>query len=61
VVQRIAVGEKPFGIAAHPRGGRVYVCVGGGQRIAVVEAGRPSRVVRRIQLDGNPLQITVGR
>jgi YVTN family beta-propeller protein len=61
VVERIAVGEKPLGMAAHEGTRRVYVCVGGSQRIAILEPGRPSRVVRRIQLDGNPLQIAVAR
>ena len=59
MVQRIPVGDKPFGIALHPDGGRVYVCVGGSSRIAALEARVPSRIVRRLELDGNPLQIAV--
>lgn len=57
-IQRIAVGKTPFGIAVHPNGGRVYVCVGGSNRLVVLEAGRPSRVLRYIKLDGSPLQVT---
>ena len=56
-IQRIAVGKNPFGIAVHPNGGRVYVCVGGSNRLVVLEAGRPSRVLRYIKLDGSPLQV----
>lgn len=58
-IQRIAVGKEPFGIAVHPKGGHVYVCVGGSRRLVVLEAGRPSRVLRNIKLDGGPVQITV--
>lgn len=58
-IQRIAVGEKPFGIAAHPDGGRVYVCVGGANRLVVLETGEPSRILRRIRMDGNPLQAAI--
>lgn len=60
-IQRISVGEKPFGIAAHPNGGRVYVCVGGSNRVVVLETGRPSRILRRMMTEGNPLQIAVVR
>jgi YVTN family beta-propeller protein len=58
-IQRIAVGKNPFGVAVHPNGGRVYVCVGGSDRLVVLETGRPSRVLRRIQLTGSPLQVAV--
>jgi YVTN family beta-propeller protein len=58
-IQRIAVGKKPFGIAVHPNGDRVYVCVSGFNRLVVIEAGRPSRVLRHIKLDGSPLQVAV--
>jgi YVTN family beta-propeller protein len=58
-IQRIDVGEKPFGIAAHPNGERVYVCVGGSNRIVVIETGKPSRILRRMKMDGDPLQIAV--
>lgn len=58
-VQRIVVGEKPFGMAPHPDGKRVYVCVGGANQLVVIETGQPSRIIRRIKLDGNPLRIAV--
>jgi len=58
-IQRIAVGQSPFGIAVHPNGDRVYVCVGGSNRLVVLEAGRPSRVLRYIKLDGDPMQLAV--
>jgi YVTN family beta-propeller protein len=58
-IQRVPVGKEPFGIAVHPNGRRVYVCVGGSDRLVALETGRPSRVLRRIKLDGGPLQIAV--
>ena len=58
-VQKIFVGEKPFGIAVHPNGKRVYVCAGGANQLVVIETGQPSRIVRRIELNGNPLRIAV--
>jgi YVTN family beta-propeller protein len=58
-IQRVPVGKEPFGIAVHPNGRRVYVCVGGSDRLVALETGRPSRVLRRIKLDGDPLQIAV--
>ena len=58
-IQRIAVGKNPFGMAVHPNGGRVYVCVGGSDRLVVLETGQPSRVLRRIKLTGSPLQVAV--
>jgi YVTN family beta-propeller protein len=60
-VQRLSVGAKPFGILAHPNQKRVYVCVGGTNELVVIEVGQPSRIVRRIKIDGNPLQIAVSR
>ncbi len=58
-IQRIPVGDKPFGIAAHPDGSRIYVCVGGSNQLLVIQAGKPSRILRRMKLDGDPLRITV--
>ena len=59
MIQRIAVGDRPQGMTTHPDGTRVYVCVGGPDRILTLETGRLSRVVRRLVLDGTPLQIAV--
>jgi YVTN family beta-propeller protein len=58
-IQRIPVGNKPFGIAAHPDGSRIYVCVGGSNQLVILQSGKPSRIWRRMKLDGNPLRITV--
>jgi YVTN family beta-propeller protein len=58
-IQRIPVGDKPFGIAAHPDGSRIYVCAGGSNQLLVIQAGKSSRIIRRMKLDGNPLRITV--
>jgi YVTN family beta-propeller protein len=58
-IQRIPIGQKPFGVVAHPYGGRIYVCAGGANQLLVIETGKPSRILRRIPLDGNPLQIAV--
>jgi YVTN family beta-propeller protein len=58
-IQRIAVGHQPFGVAAHPDGGRIYVCVGGSNQLLVLQAGTPSRIIRCMRLNGNPLRLTV--
>jgi DNA-binding beta-propeller fold protein YncE len=54
-IQDIPVGEKPFGIAGRPQSSRVYVCVGGSNRLAVLDGDYPSRIVRRIAVPGTPL------
>jgi YVTN family beta-propeller protein len=54
-IQRIAVGDKPFGISAQPGSNWVYVCVGGANQLVTIQAGRPSRITGRMALDGNPL------
>ncbi len=59
MIQEIPVGDKPFGITARPRSGRVYVCVGGSNRLVVVDVNRPSRILRRIAIPGTPLQLAL--
>lgn len=58
-IQTITVGKNPFGVAAHPGKGRIYVCVSGSDLLAVIRTEQPRGVIRRIPLDGDPLQIAV--
>lgn len=58
-IQRVPVGEKPLGIAVHPNGSKIYVCLSGGGQVVVLDAGQPSRILRRITMEANPLQASV--
>ncbi|MFL6414842.1 MAG: glycosyltransferase 87 family protein [Bryobacteraceae bacterium] len=58
-IQEIPVGEKPFGITARARENHVYVCVGGSNRLLILDANRPSRIIRRITIPGTPLQLAL--
>jgi DNA-binding beta-propeller fold protein YncE len=58
-IQEIAVGDKPFGIAAGSADKRIFVCVGGSNRLVVLDGKIPSRILRRIALPGTPLQLAI--
>jgi YVTN family beta-propeller protein len=58
-VERIPVGDQPFGMATHPAGDRVYACVGKANDLVVLRSGDKTRIARRIHLGGNPLRIAI--
>jgi YVTN family beta-propeller protein len=58
-VERIPVGDQPFGIATHPNGHRVYVCVGKANDLVVLRVSDKTRILRRIHLGGNPLRSAI--
>jgi len=58
-IQEIVVGDKPFGIAASSSDRRIFVCVGGSNRLVILDGKIPSRIVRRIVVPGTPLQLAV--
>lgn len=58
-IERIFVGDQPFGLATHPAGGRVYVCVGRANDLVVLQVGAKTRILRRIKLGGNPLRTAI--
>lgn len=58
-IERISVGKQPFGLATHPVGGRVYVCIGRANDLVVLQVGVKTRILRRIRLGGNPLRTAI--
>jgi YVTN family beta-propeller protein len=59
MIQEIPVGDKPFGITSGPGGRRIYVCVGGSNRLLILDVNRPSRILRKIIVTGSPFHLAL--
>jgi YVTN family beta-propeller protein len=57
--QRIAIGGKPQGLAAHPNGQRMYVSVRALNELVVLSTGSPGGILQRTAMDGGPSRMTV--